>query len=66
MEVLGICVPHEVWFLMELIAIEILNTNTDFSTLLNVEPEGHESNVWMDKSHDVRDLDLELISWVEQ
>jgi len=52
-EVLGINVMHDIRFLMELVHIEVLNSNTDFSCLLNMESVGDESEIWMHKSHDV-------------
>ena len=31
-----------------------------------MESVGHKSEVWVEKSHSVRDLKLELVSWVEK
>lgn len=53
MEVLSKGVPHEVWLLMELLAIEVLDTNTDFSAFLDVESESHEGHVWVNESHEM-------------
>lgn len=65
MEVLCKDVMHEVWLLMELLAVEILNTDTDFSALFNVESVGNESNVWMHESHELGSNLLDTVSWTE-
>ena len=39
---------------------------TDFSSLLNMESVCHKSEIWVEKSHSVGDLKLELVSWVEK
>tara|TARA_B110000503_G_C6955082_1_gene332635 strand:- start:315 stop:452 length:138 start_codon:yes stop_codon:yes gene_type:complete len=31
-----------------------------------MESVGHKSEVWVEKSHSVRDLKLKLVSWVEK
>ena len=38
---------------------------TDFSSLLNMEPVGNESKIWMNKSHNLRDGLLKFVSWIE-
>jgi len=52
-EVLGKDVMHDIWFLMELVHIEVLDSNSDFSCLLNVESVSDECEIWVHKSHDV-------------
>jgi len=66
MEVLSIDVVHHVWLLVEFLAIEVFNSNTNLSSLLNMESVCHKSKIWVEKSHKVRDLKLELVSWVEK
>lgn len=65
MEVLSIDVMHNIWFLVELVTIEVLNSNTDFSALLNVESVGDEGEIWVHESHEVGNLNLKVIFWVE-
>lgn len=31
-----------------------------------MESVGHKSEIWVEKSHQVGDLELELVSWVEK
>jgi len=57
---------HDVWLLVEFLAIEVLNSNSDFSGFLDMEPVGHEREVWVEESHEVGYLQLEFVSWVEQ
>ena len=39
---------------------------TNLSGLLDVESIGDECQVWMSKSHEVGNLHLNLVSWVEE
>jgi len=65
-EVLSINMEHEVRLLMEFLTIKVLNSNTNFSTFFNVESIGNVTNIWVDESHDVRYLHLQVASWVEK
>lgn len=56
MEVLGENVVHDIWFLVELVHVEVLNSNTDLSRLLNMESVSDESQIWVDEPHDVGNL----------
>lgn len=49
-EILSIDVELNVRFLVELVHIEVFNSNTDFSSLLDVEAIGDESEVGVDES----------------
>lgn len=39
---------------------------TDFSSLLNMESVGNESEIWVEESHNVGHLQFEFVSWVEK
>ena len=39
---------------------------TNISSLLNVESVSDEGDIWVQKSHNIRDTDLELASWVKE
>jgi len=57
---------HKVWFFMELITVKVLDSNTNFSRLFNMESICDKGKIWVDESHDVGHSHLKLISWVEQ
>jgi len=65
MEVLSINVIHEIWLFVEFMHIEIFDSNTNFSAFLNVESISDESQVWMGKSHNLRNNIFNLTSWSE-
>lgn len=60
MEVLSVNVVQNVWFFMELIGIEVLDSNTSLSGLLNMESVGHECKVWVQSSKEMSNIDLSL------
>lgn len=64
-EVLSIQVMHVVWLLVELLDIEVLDSNSNSSSLFNMESVGNEGQVWVGESDDFRNLLLECVSWVE-
>jgi len=66
MEILSINVVHHIWLLVEFLAIEVLDSNSDFSSLLNMESVGNESEIWVEESHNVGHLQFEFVSWVEK
>ena len=65
-EVLSVNVVHVVRFLMELLVIESVNSNTDFSGLLDMESVGDEGEVGVHKSHELGDALLNGTSGVEE
>lgn len=65
MEVLGINMVHVVWLLVELLEVEVLNSNSIFSCLLNMESVGNESQVWVHEFDEIGDDSLDLVSWVK-
>ena len=65
-EVLSVNVVHVVRLLMELLVIESVNSNTDFSGLLDMESVGDEGEVGVHKSHELGDALLNGASGVEE
>lgn len=51
MEVLSVDVMHDIWLLVEFIAVDILNTHADFSCFLSVELVCHSKDVWVSELH---------------
>lgn len=66
MEILSIDVIHVIWFFVELIHIKVFNSNTDFTSLFNVEPIGYECEVRMGEPDDIAENGFNSVSRVEQ
>ena len=66
MEVLRIDVIHEVWLLVELVHVEVLDTDADLAGLLDVELVRNEGEVGVHKLHERADDRLELVARVEK
>lgn len=65
-EILSIDVIHVIWFFVELIHIKVFNSNTDFTSLFNVEPIGYECEVRMGEPDDIAENGFNSVSRVEQ
>ena len=65
-EVLRVKMVHVVRLFVELVHVEVLNTDANFTGLLNVEPVGDESDVWVAELNEIADNGLELVARVEQ
>jgi len=50
MEILSINMIHNIWLLMEFLTIEVLNSDSNFSALFDVESVSAMSNVRMSES----------------
>jgi hypothetical protein len=66
MEVLSINMMHMHWLLMEFLVVEVINSNTYFSSLFDMESVGDKGKVWVNKSHELADTLLNGRSWVEE
>merc|ERR1712166_979743 len=64
-EVLSPNMVHDIWLLVEFLTVEVLNSDSDFSTFLNMESIGTECNVWISPSDCVGNNLFNLVSWVE-
>jgi len=56
MEILSIDVMHDVRFLVELIAIDVLDAKSCLSSLLNVESVSDEEEVWVNETESLREI----------
>ena len=65
-EVLRVKMVHVVRLFVELVHVEVLNTDANFTGLLNVEPVGDESDVRVAELNEIADNGLELVARVEQ
>lgn len=54
MEILSINVKLNVWFLEELVGVDVLHSETSFSGFLNVELISEKGKIWVKGSHDLR------------
>lgn len=63
-EILSVDVMHDIGLLMELVMVNVLNTQTCLSCLLNVEPVSDEEKVWVDESQCFGTVLLEPVAGV--
>lgn len=63
---MSIDVIHKVWLFVELIHIEVFNSNTNFSGLFNMEPIGNECDVRMGEPDDIAENGFNSVSRIEQ
>jgi len=47
MEVLSPDVVHDIWFLVEFLTVEVLNSDSNLSAFLYMESVGNECKIWM-------------------
>lgn len=64
-EALGVDMPHNIGLLVELVHVEVFNSNSTFPGLLNMEFVGDESQVRVNGSQSSGNVLLELVSRVE-
>ena len=65
-EILSIDVIHVIWFFVELIHIKVFNSDTNFTSLFDVEPIGNECDVRMGEPDDIAENGFNSVSRIEQ
>lgn len=65
-EILSINMVHVIGLLMELIHVEILDSDTNLAGLLNMESIGDKGNIRVEEPNNISDSGLNLVSRVEE
>lgn len=64
-EVLSINMVHIEWLFVELVDVEIFNSNTNFACLLNMESVGDKSKIRMYEPQHITNSSLNFVSGIE-